>query len=234
MQHQQQRHPEIEARTHTTRHRNSFSIKMELFSLNCRGLGSSLRLAEVCSLIKKTKNSPFFVAALQETKLTELTTEHKKVLQKEKFKYIITPSVYSSGGLICIFPENMDVNKVSECKGCQAVLSSSENTLIINSYINPRDTNLSEFVSFLEKLNFEKYQKVYVVGDHNAINPDDLNRPFYSNVKKHDIRLLRFKKLDKILGHLAFVDIAKNTPPIEPTHYDKKNKAMGTIGLYLL
>ena len=95
---------------------------IELYSLNCRGLGASLRLTEICSLIKKTKNSTNFVAALQETKLSELKLEHQKILNHEKLKYIITPSNNSSGGLISVFPENLEVVKIADCRDCQAIL----------------------------------------------------------------------------------------------------------------
>ena len=62
------------------------------------------------------------------------------------------------------------------------------------------------------------YQRVLLVGDRNAIDRIDLNRPYHSSVKKHDSRLRRFKKLEKILYPLDFFDIAKNTPQAEPTH----------------
>ena len=202
---------------------------MEVFSLNCRGLGSSQRLIEVCSLVNKAKHSDFFVISLQETKLSELKKQHLKIIETEKLKYILTPSVGASGGLICIFPETTQAQKIAECSDCQAIHLISENVLILNSYINPKDTSLTSFMSFMNDLELEKFEQVYLVGDHNAIDPLDLFSRFSSKIKTHDIRLLKYKKLISTLNSFGFRDLAKNNPPVSPTHYDKRTKQWSRI-----
>ena len=157
---------------------------IELFSSICRGIGSSLRPTEVCSLIVKTKNCTNFVAALQETKLSEL-----------KLKHIITPN-NSSSGLIYIFPEKLEVVKIADCRDCQAILYKPDNVLIINSYINPKDHQMADFFDFFNNLNVDAYEKVFLVGDHNAINPIDLSTPFSSKVKSYDHRIQRFQIIE--------------------------------------
>ena len=169
-----------------------------------------------------------FVAVLQETKLSELKPEHKKILKHEKLNYIITPSNNSSGGLISVFPENLNIIKIKDCRDCQALLYESENILIINSYINPKDHHLTEFIKFFDSINPDVYKKTFLLGDLNAINPIDLNS-FSLKVKLHDSRIQRFKKLAKLFNQLSFFDLARNTTPILPTHFDKRTKKWSRI-----
>ena len=125
---------------------------MGVFSLNCRDLGSSQRLIEVCSLVNRAKHADSFIISLQETKLSEIKKQHLKVIETEKLKYIPTPSVGASGGLRCIFPERTHAHKNAECSDCQAIHSIRENILILNSYITPKDTSLTSFMSFMKDL----------------------------------------------------------------------------------
>ena len=217
----QNKHQPLPKRRHATEvqtHRkNSLTDGLEVFSLNCRDPGSSQRLIEVCSLVKKAKDTDFFVISLQETKLSELKKQ-LKVIETKKLKYISTPSAGASGGLIiCIFPVTTHGQKFAECSDCQAIHMISEIILILNLYINPKDTSSASFMNFMDDLDLEKYKQVYPVGDHNAIDPLYLSSTFSSDIKKHDIRLQKHKKPIFNSKFFWFRDLAKNNPPISTT-----------------
>ena len=82
--------------------------------------------------------------------------------------------------------------------------------MISNSYINPKDHQMIEVFNLFKNLNFDAYEKVILVENHNAINPSDLSTPFSSEVKIHDHRIQLFEKLATLLNRFDLRDIAKS------------------------
>ena len=80
---------------------------MNVFSLNCRGLKDHRRLQIIVNqCIRKHSDLDNLCICLQETKISNITNNHLKILEHYHLSYKFYPSDGQSGGLITIFPAN--------------------------------------------------------------------------------------------------------------------------------
>ena len=81
---------------------------MIVFSLNCRGLKDPLRLAMTLTACQRhgVKN---FVLFLQETKISEFSINHRKLLTQHHLSYCMVPASDTAGGLVTIFPSSFHI-----------------------------------------------------------------------------------------------------------------------------
>ena len=77
---------------------------MNVFSLNCQGLKDHRRLQTIVNnCIRKFSDLDNLCMCLQETKLSNLTNNHLKILAHYHVSYILYPAGGQSGGLLKIF-----------------------------------------------------------------------------------------------------------------------------------
>ena len=85
---------------------------MNVFSLNCRGLKDHRRLQTIMNnCVLNLSDLDNLCMCLQETKLSNLSNNHLKILAHYHLSYILYPVDGQSGGLLTIFCRKFDSAK---------------------------------------------------------------------------------------------------------------------------
>ena len=84
---------------------------------------------------------------LQETKLSNLSNNHLKILAHYHLSYILYPAECQSGGLLTIFPENFTLLETHKSSNTISIHFSQLNFTLTNIYIKPTDYHLQHFLS---------------------------------------------------------------------------------------
>ena len=203
---------------------------IELFCVNVRGLANSTKLIQLLEKIEKNRKTKTFCVLIQETKLWNLRVEHEKILKINKLKYEAVPAIMNSGGLMTIIPENCKYEVIGKTNTCLTITLTVEkqNTTIVNTYINPKDTLAENFIASIEELNLEYHQELNIAGDFNAIDLEDYEN-LDEKVKSNDIRVLRHRAIITKLNEFVLSDIGKKQIPVSTTHYDRRSKKHSRI-----
>ena len=175
--------------------------------------------------IEKNRKTKTFCILIQETKLWKLREEHEKILKTNKLKYEAVPAIMNSGGLMTIIPRNCVYEVIGKTNTCLAVTLTVENqnTTIVNTYINPKDTLAENFIASIEELNLDNHQDLIIAGDFNAIDFEDYEN-LDEKVKSNDIRVLRHRAIITKLNELVLAYIGKKQIPVSTTQYDRRSK----------
>ena len=208
----------------------SFSKSLDFFSLNARGLNNPNRLIEVCNMTKNHSKSKNRIIAIQETKLTKMKEEHKRILKNFGFSYEIVPADGNAGGLITLFPETFKMVPIMKNPNMLALALDpngyDEGPIIANIYINPKDHQIVKLKESFAELDPTK--PFLAMGDLNAIeyhhNPENKKLP-----KPNDIRVLRYDKISQVFTNFKMFDIGKILSVTDPTHYDKRTRTSNRI-----
>ena len=131
-----------------------------------------------------------------------------------KLKYEAVPAIMNSGGLMTIFPENCVYEVIGKTNTCLTITLTIENqnTTIVNTYINPKDTLAENFLASIDELNLEYHQDLIIAGDFNAIDFEDYEN-LDEQVKSNDIRVLRHRAIITKLNEVVLADIGKKADP---------------------
>ena len=175
--------------------------------------------------IGKNRKTKTFCILIQETKLWKLREKHEKILKTNKLKYEAVPAIMNSGGLMTIIPRNCVYEVIGKTNTCLAVTLTVENqnTTIVNTYINPKDTLAENFIASIEELNLDNHQDLIIAGDFNAIDFEDYEN-LDEKVKSNDIRVLRHRAIITKLNELVLAYIGKKQIPVSTTQYDRRSK----------
>ena len=201
---------------------------MNVFSFNCRGLKDHRRLQTIVNqCLQKQSDLDNLSICLHETKITNITNNHLKILEHYHLSYHIYPSEGQSGGLLTIFPEKYKMLNMHKSSNTISIHFSQHNFTLTNTYIKPTDYQLQQFLSdTLAIENFECNTHV-ICGDINALPSSSCtsNR----NVANNDFRLLRYHRIIDILHNLHVVHVEPASPSTRFTHFDKRSSSSSQI-----
>ena len=201
---------------------------MNAFSLNCRGLKVHRRLQRfVNQCIRKHSDLDNLCICLQETKISNITKNHLKILKHYHLSYVFYPSDSQSGGLITIFPANYIPLHTYKSSNTKSIHSSQHNFTLTNTYIKPTDYHLQQFLTDILAIEQFHCDTHIICGDFNALPSSDCtsNR----QVANNDFRLLRYHRILDILHNLHVVRVEPQSPSTKFTHYDKRTSSASQI-----
>ena len=201
---------------------------MNVFSSNCRGLKDHRRLQTiVINCIRKLSDLDNLCICLQETKLSDLSNNHLKILANYHLSFILYPADGQSGGLLTIFPDNFTVLRTHKSSNTISIHFSQHNFTLTNIYIKPTDYHLQQFLSDI--LAIEQFQRDthIICGDFNALPSADCTSNCH--VANNDFRLLKYHRILDILHNLHVVRVEPHLPPTTFTHFDKRTSSARQI-----
>ena len=206
---------------------------VNLVCVNIRGLANPAKLLEICEKSKTLDKNQQSCIFIQETKLTKMKEEHKRILEKYKLKSEEVPATGNSGGLLTLIPKNIDHQILMKSLSCLAVKIIRNNCemVLVNTYINPKDFKARNFCASIQELNLNPSQNILVAGDLNAIDAEDIGKTkeLCYPIKNNDIRVIRHKIIQSHLNSLLLKDMAKEQNESLPTHFDRRTKKFSRI-----
>ena len=205
--------------------RFTFSQPLDCFSCNVRGLKNPERLVEICDIAKNKSKSKNNIISIQETKIQNLKEEHKRVLKNFKLTYEIVPARGTAGGLLTLFPESLNVKPVIKTDNVLALALNQKGPIICNVYINPKDYHMRAFEIACEDLREISENGILVMGDFNAIEPNQHYEKGKMFPKNNDIRITRYLRISRFLNYFNAFDLGKTLGMMENTHFDKRTRA---------
>ena len=104
----------------------------------------------------------------------------------------------------------------------------NQNTTIVITYINPKDTLAENFIASIEELNLEYHQDLIIAGEFNAIDFGEYEN-LDEKVKSNDIRVLKHRAIITKLNEFVLADIGTKQIPVSTTHYDRRSKKHSRI-----
>ena len=208
-------------------------MALDILCVNIRGLANPAKLLEICEKRQILGKNNETCIVIQETKIIKMKEEHEKILKKYKLKSEEVPAIGGSGGLLTIIPEFLQYQVLLKGTSCLALKISKNNqeTILINTYINPKDFRAENFCACLEELGLEPTHRILIAGDFNAIDNEDIgkNDALNNSIKNNDIRILRYKRIIPYMNSLLLKDQVKEQNTVQPTHYDKRTKKNSRI-----
>ena len=197
---------------------------MNVFSLNCRGLKEHRRLQTIVNqCIQKHSDLDNLCICLQETKLSNLTNNHLKILAHYHLSYNLYPAESQSGALLTIFPENFTLLNTHKSSNTIGIHSSQHNFTLTNTYIKPTDYHLQQFLSDILAIEQFHCNTRIICGDFNALPSS--NCTSNRHVANNDFRLLRYHRILDILHNLHVVRVEPQSPSTQFTHFDKRTSS---------
>ena len=201
---------------------------MNVFSLNCRGLKDHRRLQIIMNqCIRKHSDLDNLCICLQETKISNVTNHHLKILEHYHLTYKFFPSDGQSGGLMTIFPANYVPLNTHKSSNMISIHFSQHNVTLTNTYIRPTDYHLQQFLSDVLVIEQFHCSTHIICGDFNALPSSEgtSNR----QVANNDFRLLRYHRILDILHNLHVVRVEPHSPSNKFTHFDKRTSSSSQI-----
>ena len=124
-----------------------------------------------------------------------------------------------------IIPENCKYEVIGKTNTCLTIKLTvgNQNTTIVNTYINPKDTLAENFIASIEELNLEYHQDLIIASDFNAIDLEDYEN-LDEKVKSNDIKVLRHRTIITKINEFVLSDIGKEQIPVSTTPYDRRSK----------
>ena len=180
---------------------------MIVFSLNCRGLKDHQRLQIfVNQCLQKRSDLDNLCICLQETKITNITKNHLKILEDYHLSYNIYPSEGQSGGLSTIFPENYIPLNTHKSSNTISIHFSQHNFTLTDTYIKTTDYHLQQFSTDIFTIENFHCNTHIISGEFNTLPSSDCtsNR----HVANNDFRLLRYHRIIDILHNLHVVRLS--------------------------
>ena len=164
--------------------------------MNVRGLANSTKLVQLLEKIEKNHQTKTYCILMQETKLWKRREERENILKINKLKYEAVPAKMISGGLMTIITENCVYEVIVKTNTCLTItlIVENQNTTIVNTYINPKDTLADDFIASIEELNLEYHQDLIIAGDFNAIDFED-HEILDEKIKSNYVRVLRHRTI---------------------------------------
>ena len=201
---------------------------MNVFSLNCRGLKDHRRLQTIVNnCIRKTSDLDNLCMCLQETKLSNLSNNHLKILAQYHLSYILYPADGQSGGLLTAFPKNFTVLGTHKSPNTISNHFSQHTFTLTNIYIKPTDYHLQQFLSDILAIEQFHCDTHILCGDFNALPSGDCTSSCH--VANNDFRLLRYHRILDILHNLHVERVEPHSPSTKFTHFDKKISSASQI-----
>ena len=201
---------------------------MNSFSLNCRGLKDHRRLQTIVNhCIQKHSDLDNLCMCLQETKLSNLTNNHLKILAHYHLSYNLYPAEGQSGGLLTIFPENFTLLEIHKTSNTISIHFSQHNFTLTNIYIKPTDYHLQQFLSEILAIEQFHCNTHIICGDFNALPSVDCTSSCH--VANNDFRLLRYHRILDMLHNLHVVRVEPQSPLTKFTHFDKRTSPSSLI-----
>ena len=143
---------------------------MNVFSLNCRGLKDHRRLQTIVNnCIRKHSDLDNLCICLQETKISNVTNHHLKILEYYHLTYKFFPSDGQSGGLMTIFPANYVLLNTHKSSNTISLHFSQHNVTLTNTYIRPTDYHLQQFLADVLVIEQFHCSTHIICGDFNAL-----------------------------------------------------------------
>ena len=201
---------------------------MNVFSLNCRGLQDHRRLQiTVNQCIRKPSDLDNLCICLQETKISNITNNHLKILEHYQLSYKFYPSDGQSGGLITIFAANYIPLNTYRSFNTISIHFSQHNFTLTNTYIKPTDYHLQQFLTDILAIEQFHCDTHIICDDFNALPSSDCtsNR----QVANNDFRLFKYHRILDILHNLHVVRVEPQSPSTKFTHYDKRTSSASQI-----
>ena len=187
-------------------------FETNVFSLNCRGLKDHGRLQIIVNQCLKHSDLDNLCICLHETKITNITNNHLKILEHYHLSYNKYPSEGQSGGLLTIFPENYILLNTHKSSNTKSLQFSQHNFTLTNTYIKPTDYHLQQFLSVILAIENFQCNTHVICGDFNALPSFDCTSNRY--VANNDFRLLRYHHIIDILHNLHVVRVDAQSPLI--------------------
>ena len=202
---------------------------MIVFSLNCRGLKDPLRLAMTLTACQRhgVKN---FVLFLQETKISEFSINHRKLLTQHHLSYCMVPASDTAGGLVTIFPSSFHITYRFNNESMLLLRFQEYNITFSNCYVNPLDFHLEKLNHGFQQLSLLSSSSHILGGDFNCLSTraDTSN----VNIRSNDFRLLRFRKLMNLMHLLDVTPCAPASAAHLFTHYDKRYNTFSRLDYF--
>ena len=164
---------------------------------------------------------------LHETKITNITNNHLKILEHYHLSYNKYPSEGQSGGLLTIFPENYILLNTHKSSNTKSLQFSQHNFTLTNTYIKPTDYHLQQFLSVILAIENFQCNTHVICGDFNALPSSDCTSNRY--VANNDFLLLRYHHIIDILHNLHVVRVEGQSPLTKFTHFDKRSNSSSQI-----
>ena len=162
---------------------------MNVFSFNCRGLKDHRRLQTIVNnCIRKLSDLANLCMCLKETKISNLSNNHLKILAHYHLSYILYPADGQSGELLTIFPENFTVLRTHKSSNTISIHFSQHNFTLTNIYIKPTDYHLQQFLSDILAIEQFQCDTHIICGDFNALPSADCTSNCH--IANNDFRLL--------------------------------------------
>ena len=201
---------------------------MNVFSFNCRGLKDHRRLQTIVNnCIRKLSDLDNLCMCLQETKISNLSNNHLKILAHYHLSYILYPADGQSGGLLTIFPENFTVLRTHESSNTISIHFSQHNSTLTNIYIKPTDYHIQQFLSDILAIEQFQCDTHIICGDFNALPSADCTSNCH--IANNDFRLFRYHRILDILHNLYVVRVEPHSPSTKFTHFDKRTSSASQI-----
>ena len=95
-----------------------------------------------------------------------------------------------------IIPKNCVYEVIGKTNTCLTITLTVENqnTTIVKTYINPKDTLAENFIASIEELNLEYHQDLIIAGDFKAIDFEHYEN-LDEKIKSNDMRVLRHRAI---------------------------------------
>ncbi len=201
---------------------------MNVFSLNCRGLKDHRRLQTIVNnCIRKLSDLDNLCMCLQETKISNLSNNHLKILAHYHLSYILYPADGQSGGLLTIFPKNFTVLGTHKSPNTISIHFSQHTFTLTNIYIKPTDYHLQQFLSDILAIEQFHCETHILCGDFNALPSVDCTSSCH--VANNDFRLIRYHRILDILHNLQVVRVEPHSSMAKFTHFDKRTSSASQI-----
>ena len=169
---------------------------------------------------------------LQETKLSNLSNNHLKILAHYHLSYVLYPADGLSGGLLTIFPKNFTVLRTHKSPNTISIHFPQHTFTLTNIYIKPTDYHLQQFLSDILAIEQFPCDTHILCGDFNALPSADCTSSCH--VANNDFRLLRYHRILDILHNLHVVRVEPHSPSTKFTHFDKRTSSASQIDHFLL
>ena len=205
---------------------------MKVCSLNCQGLKDHRRLQTIVNnCIRKLSDLDNLCMCLQETKLSNLSNNHLKVLAHYHLSYTLYPAEGQSGGLLTFFLENFTLLEAHKSSNTISIHFSLHNFTLTNIYIKPTDYHLQQLLSDILAIEQFHCDTHSICGDFNALPSVDCTSSCH--VANNDFRLLRYHRILDILHNLHVVRVEPQWPLTKFTHFDKRTSSASQIDHFL-
>ena len=147
---------------------------MNVFSSNCRGLKQNRRLQTIVNqCMQKHSHLDNLCICLQETKISNITNNHLKILEHYHLSYNLYPSEGQSRGLLTIFSDNYILLNTHKSSNTISIHFAQHNFTLTNTYINPTDNDLQQFLADILTIEKCHCNTHIICGDFNAFPSSD-------------------------------------------------------------